>query len=39
VTVVFRSDRIGKYRVRTSFHGDKDHLKDVSPWAYFKLTS
>ena len=39
VAVVFHSDRIGRYRVRTSFHGDKDHLKDVSPWAYFKITA
>lgn len=39
VTVVFRSDRIGKYRVRTSFRGDKDHLKDVSSWAHFKITN
>jgi dipeptidyl aminopeptidase/acylaminoacyl peptidase len=39
VTVVFRSDRIGRYRVRTSFRGDKDHLADVSPWALFKITS
>jgi dipeptidyl aminopeptidase/acylaminoacyl peptidase len=38
VTVGFYTQAVEKYRVRTSFRGDKDHLKDVSPWAYFRTT-
>ena len=38
VTVAFYTQSIEKWRVRTSFRGDKDHLRDVSPWAYFKTT-
>ena len=38
VTVLFYTNAVEKYRVRTSFRGDKDHLKDVSPWAYFRTT-
>jgi hypothetical protein len=39
VTVGFYTQAVEKYRVRTSFRGDKDHLKDVSPWAYFRTTN
>jgi hypothetical protein len=39
VTVAFYTQSIEKYRVRTSFRGDKDHLKDVSRWAYFRTTN
>ena len=38
VTVFFYTEAVEKYRVRTSFRGDKDHLKDASPWAYFRTT-
>ena len=39
VTVAFYTQSIEKYRVRTSFRGDKDHLRDVSRWAYFRTTN
>ena len=39
VTVAFYSQAIERYRVRTSSRGDKDHLKDVSPWAHFRTTN
>lgn len=39
VTVLFYTQSVEKYRVRTSFRGDKDHLKDTSPWAYFRTTN
>ena len=31
MTVAFYTQAVEKYRVRTSFRGDKDDLKDVSP--------
>jgi len=39
VTVAFYTQSIEKYRVRTSFRGDKDHLRDTSEWAYFRTTN
>jgi hypothetical protein len=38
VTVYFYTEAVERYRVRTTFRGDKDHLGDASPWAYFRTT-
>jgi Tol biopolymer transport system component len=37
VKVTFGGGR-GAYRTRVLFQGDADHLRDISAWAYFKIT-
>ncbi len=39
VRVLFYTRSLQRYRVRTSFRGDKDHLKDASDWAHFRTTN
>jgi hypothetical protein len=38
VYAILYASRLGKYRVRTEYDGDSDHLGDTSPWAYLKIT-
>jgi hypothetical protein len=38
VTALFRNGNRGKYRAKTRFDADLDHLGDSSPWRYFKIT-
>jgi WD40 repeat protein len=38
VTAFFTPGSRRSYRVRNEFAGDKDHLGDVSPWRYVKVT-
>ena len=35
---VLRGNATGRYRVRTRFAGDSDHLAHASPWAYLRVT-
>jgi len=39
VTVFFHTIYPETFRVRTTFRGDRDHLKDASDWAFFKVTN
>jgi hypothetical protein len=35
---VLRNTRLGRYRIRTIFGGDSDHLGSKSSWAYLRIT-
>lgn len=39
VTAIFTTGDRGSFRARNEFASDRDHLGDVSPWRYFKVTS
>jgi hypothetical protein len=38
VVVYYENAGIGRYRARTRFAADSDHLGDTSPWKYFRVT-